>query len=510
MSNKLQFVEAWQQRHSDQESQQTKVCWTLKSLIYSVMVTNFMEFILQFEAGTLVLEGATQDSPVPSAFQWDERVRRWRAPAIEYRQILTELVRQKTPHQDQARKYLEFQFRTDLKVEPRPYQTESIEAWQQSGKRGVVILPTGAGKSFVAQMAIELTGRTTLVIVPTLDLMNQWYDIFLASFLAEIGLIGGGYFEIGAITITTYASAFRFMERLGNQFGLIVFDECHHLPGSVYRYAAELAIAPFRLGLTATPERSDGGEDLLTPLIGPIVYRKEAQHLAGEYLADYSVVRIPVELSPDERERYQSEYAIYRNFVRSQGISFGGLHGWQMFVIASARSEDGRRAMQAYREAKKIALGTEAKIDVLAKLLQRHRRDRVIIFTAENEMVYRISEQFLIPSITHETPIKERKLWLEAFNQGKVLALATSKVLNEGVNIPDACVAIVLSGSGSSREHIQRLGRILRKQGDKEAILYEVITTGTTEERISERRSDANQFRTNQSEEVEEPMLGDD
>ena len=125
-------------------------------------------------------------------------------------------------------------------------------------------------------------------------------------------------------------------------------------------------------------------------------------------------------------------------------------------------------------------------------------------------MVYRISEQFLIPAITHETPIKERKLWLEAFNQGKVLALATSKVLNEGVNIPDACVAIVLSGSGSSREHIQRLGRILRKQGDKEAILYEVITTGTTEERISERRSDANQFRTNQSEEVEEPTLGDD
>jgi superfamily II DNA or RNA helicase len=458
------------------------------------------EVILQFDAGTLTLEGADLSAQVPSVFQWDERVRRWRAPALAYRQALTELVRQKIPHADQARKYLEFQFRTDLKVEPRPYQQESIAAWQHTGRRGVIILPTGAGKSFVAQMAIEMVGRSTLVIVPTLDLMNQWYDLLVSGFLAEIGLIGGGYFEIGAITVTTYASAFRFMERLGNQFGLIIFDECHHLPGSVFRYAAEMAIAPFRLGLTATPDRADGGEELLAPLIGPIVYRKEAQHLAGEYLADYSVEKITVQLTPEEQARYKSARAIFRSFIASEGISFSGLEGWQSFVFASARSEAGRRAMQAYCESKRIALGTEAKLGVLKKLLARHRRDRTLIFTAENEMVYRISEQFLIPAITHETPVKERKQWLEAFNQGRILALATSKVLNEGVNIPAASVAIVLSGSGSSREHIQRLGRILRKQPDKEAILYEVVTAGTTEERISERRSDAAQFRTEERE----------
>ncbi len=110
-------------------------------------------------------------------------------------------------------------------------------------------------------------------------------------------------------------------------------------------------------------------------------------------------------------------------------------------------------------------------------------------------MVYRISEQFLIPSITHETGIKERREWLAAFNKGDVLALATSKVLNEGVNIPDASVAVVLSGSGSTREHIQRLGRILRKRPDKEATLYEVVTRDTTEEHISRRRGDVDQFR---------------
>ncbi|MGH9847406.1 MAG: DEAD/DEAH box helicase, partial [Blastocatellia bacterium] len=267
-----------------------------------------------------------------------------------------------------------------------------------------------------------------------------------------------------------------------------------HLPGNVYRDAATLAIAPFRLGLTATPDRPDGGEDLLEPLVGPTLYRLEAQQLAGEYLADYSVVRVRVELSGDERRAYENARGIYRGFVSSQGIRMSGPQGWQQFVIRSARSEDGRRAMLAFRESKRIAFGTEAKMRVLADILHRHAHDRTLIFTADNETVYRISEQFLIPAITHETPIKERRAWLEAFNRGEVLALATSKVLNEGVNIPEATVAVVLSGSGSSREHIQRLGRILRKQPDKEAVLYEVITGETTEEHISQRRSEAGQF----------------
>src|SRR5947208_3927268 len=147
-----------------------------------------------------------------------------------------------------------------------------------------------------------------------------------------------------------------------------------------------------------------------------------------------------------------------------------------------------------YRESKLIALGTDSQLRVLSELLARHKRERTIIFTAENEMVYRISEKFLIPAITHQTGIKERREWLEAFNRGDVLALATSKVLNEGVNIPLAAVAIILSGSGSTREHIQRLRRILRHQPGKEAVLYDVITSETTDEFISQRRSEAQAF----------------
>lgn len=448
---------------------------------------------LRFESGTLILEGAGENEAVPQAFVWDARTRHYRAPAYKYREIIIELIRTKTPYEDFAKKYQEFDFKQKIPLKPRPYQTEAIENWKAHRRCGVIVLPTGAGKTHTATMAIELCGRQTLVIVPTIDLMNQWYDLLLATFNAEIGLIGGGFYEIGAITVTTYASAFRHQERLGDQFGLVIFDECHHLPSEGYKYAAEFALAPFRLGLTATPERADGAEEFLEELVGKFVYRLEAQELAGEYLADYVVERVEVDLSPDERELYQAEREVYLNFRRKMNLPFGQ-EGWRMFIIQSARSEQGRRAMKAYRNYKQIALGTDSKLRVLRELLIRHKKDKVLIFTHENEMVYKISADHLIPAITHQTNIKERRFWLEAFNRGDVLALATSKVLNEGVNIPDASVAIILSGSGSSREHIQRLGRILRKKGDKQAVLYEVVARNTAEEHISQRRTDVRQF----------------
>ena len=439
------------------------------------------------------MEGADENSSVPKNFVWDSRTKHYRAPAFLYREVIKELIRTKTDYEDEAKDYSIFDFKPKFHVEPRPYQTESIENWKANERCGTIVLPTGAGKTHVATIAIELCKRQTLVVVPTLDLMNQWYDLLLSTFNAEIGLIGGGFYEIGAITVTTYASAFRHQERIGNQFGLVIFDEAHHLPSEGYKYAAEFALAPFRLGLTATPERTDGGESELDRLIGKTVYRLEAQELAGEFLADYTIEKIEVDLSDEERAEYQKERAIYTDFRRKMNLPYGQ-EGWRMFLIQSARSETGRRAMKAYRNYKKIALGTESKLHVLQELLSRHKHDKVLIFTAENEMVYRISNDHLIPAITHETNVKERKFWLDAFNKGEVLALATSKVLNEGVNIPDASVAIILSGSGSSREHIQRLGRILRKKDDKQAILYEVVARDTTEEYTSQKRSDARQF----------------
>lgn len=166
------------------------------------------------------------------------------------------------------------------------------------------------------------------------------------------------------------------------------------------------------------------------------------------------------------------------------------MQGWQRFVQMSARSQAGRRAMLAHREAKEIALGTDGKLRILLDLLTQHYPERVLIFTADNATVYRISQELLIPAITHQTPVKERHEILTKFREGEYRTLVASHVLNEGVDVPSASVAIILSGTGSAREYIQRLGRVLRrgKEGNKQAVLYEVVAENTTEEGTSARR----------------------
>src|SRR5207302_2533414 len=156
-----------------------------------------------------------------------------------------------------------------------PPQTEALETWCKQGNRGVVVLPTGTGKTHLAILAVSRTARPALVVTPTIDLLNQWYGELLLAFGEPIGLLGGGYYDLQPLTVTTYDSAYIHVERWGNRYGLLVFDECHHLPGQSYMAAAVASIAPFRLGLTATPERADGAEAVLPELIGPIVFRRE-------------------------------------------------------------------------------------------------------------------------------------------------------------------------------------------------------------------------------------------
>jgi superfamily II DNA or RNA helicase len=443
---------------------------------------------LTFEEGTLLLRDSVDDDAVPPAFVWDARVDMWRAQALHYRESLAHLNNNGTVCRNTAPRYQRLRLQAQDQPSPHPHQSEALEGWRQHQCRGLVVLPTGSGKSYVGIQAIQHIGRSTLVIAPTIDLMNQWHDLLHHSFARPIGLLGGGYHEIEDITVSTYDSAYMHMERYGNRFGLVVFDEAHHLPGPMYSHAAEMCLAPYRLGLTATPERADGRHVLLATLIGPTAYEKGIRDLAGEYLADYRVERRYVEMVAEERARYETAHSEYRAFLDAKGIRMGSLKGWQRFVQESARSSEGRRAMLAYRLHRKIALGTQAKLHHLEEIFKAHPRDRIIVFTNDNETVHEISRLFLIPSITHLTRTRERREILQRFNEGQYLALATSKVLNEGVNIPEAVVGVVLSGSGTIREHVQRLGRILRRRQGKEAVLYEVISKNTLEDNISKRR----------------------
>jgi superfamily II DNA or RNA helicase len=442
---------------------------------------------LFYESGTLVASG--EDLPEP--FVWDRRTEQWRTPAGAYRRVVLELRGSGVPLVDHAASFERLSLESHVAFEPRPYQREALVTWRRRELRGVIVLPTGAGKTAVAVRAIEKVERSALVVVPTLALLKQWYstlqDAFGAS--AGVGLLGGGYHEVAPITVTTYDSAYIHMERYGDRFALVVYDEVHHLPSPKFSIIPKMLLAPYSLGLTATPERPDGGHELLPELVGPIVYRRSPGDLAGTYLAPYEVVRIPVELTAAERAEYENTDAVYREFLRKHRLSMRSPEDWQKFVMVAATSHSGgREALLAARRRREIRALAARKGATLESLLKRHRGDRIIVFTKSVEEVYSLSERFLVPGITYETTAKERKEILDRFKEGRYRVVIASDVLNEGVDVPEANVAVILAGSASPREYVQRLGRVLRPREGKQAVLYELVTEGTGEEAASRRR----------------------
>ena len=445
---------------------------------------------IRFDAGTVVVEGLAASAQPPEECVFDSRTHSFRAPASAYAPLVRWLRRGKIDYEDRARSYEELSAGARFVFEPRPYQLEALAAWRKAQCRGVIVLPTGAGKTHVAMMAADACRRSVLVVTPTLDLVRQWHDTLRRTFDRPIGIVGGGDHVVEDLTVTTYDSAYLHMDHFGNRFGLVVFDECHHLPGQSYALAAKASLAPFRLGLTATVERADGREVELDELIGPEVYRRDIVELSGRYLAEYETQRIAVHLSPEEREEHDAERQVYLAFLRRSGIQMGSPRGWQDFIMRSSQTDDGRRAMKAYRRQREIAFAAPAKLRLLGDLLVQHANDRAIVFTQDNATAFEISRRFLVPSITHQTKVSERSEILASLADGTYRAVVTSKVLNEGVDVPSANVAVVISGSGSVREHVQRLGRILRRDGDKTATLYEIVTADTAEGWTSDRRRD--------------------
>ncbi len=260
---------------------------------------------LTFDRGTLILHPPPRGKAWMDYATWDDRVEKFRMPAIQYRSLVEALQAEEAYFIDEAKEFYPVDLVATLEMEPYPHQSEALAAWKLAGRQGVVVLPTAAGKTYLAQMAMQATPRTTLIVVPTLDLMHQWYAHLEAAFPdAEVGLLGGGSRDKTPILIATYDSAAIHAESLGNQYGLLIFDECHHLPTDFNRVIAEYAIAPYRLGLSATPERTDGKHADLNILIGREVYRKRAEDLAGKALAEHEIVQIKVKLSQHEREKY--------------------------------------------------------------------------------------------------------------------------------------------------------------------------------------------------------------
>jgi superfamily II DNA or RNA helicase len=438
---------------------------------------------LWFDKGTLLLKG---EVGTPYG-KWDPRVGCYRIKALYYHDVLCYLKESMLAYQDEVPKPPPFQTLKDT-VGLRAYQEDALSKWRYAGMRGILVLPTAAGKTYIALKAIGLLKTQTLIVVPTLDLIDQWRKRVSDYLNVEAGAVGGGEDNVQMVTVSTYDSAYLQAEVLGNRFMFMVFDEVHHLASPGYLQIAEMYIAPYRMGLTATYERSDHRHALLPTVVGDLVYNAKVDELVGEHLSPYTHQKIYVELTSEEQRVYDEEMSVFNSYLRERGIVLKSNEDFHRFIMATGRDRRAREALLARNRAVKVALNSEAKLDLLAKQLEAHRSKKTLIFTLHNDLVYTISRRFLIPAVTYQTPKEERREILENFRTGEYKDIVTSQVLDEGVDVPDASVGFMLSGTGSTREYIQRLGRLLRKVEGKRAKLVEIVSKETMEVGMSRRR----------------------
>ncbi len=439
---------------------------------------------LWFDKGTLLLKG---EVGTPYG-KWDPRVGCYRIKAIHYPDVLTYFKESHIPLENNVQQLPPLEtLRSTILL--RTYQESALKKWQLAHNRGVLVLPTAAGKTYIALKAIELLRTQTLIVVPTLDLIDQWRNRIKECLNADAGAIGGGENKIRMITVATYDSAYLQAASLGNKFLLIIFDEVHHLASPSYLQIAEMYIAPYRMGLTATLERIDERHKLLPQLVGDLVFKAFVQDLAGKHLAPYTYEKKYVALSPQEQHLYNEEMRVFKNYLRQNRIAMKSPRDFQRFIMITGRDPRAREALLARNRAMKIALNSKEKIEALAKQLEATKKEKTLIFTLHTDLVYALSRQFLIPAITYLTPKEERREILENFRRGSYRAIVTSQVLDEGIDVPDATVGYILSGTGSIRAYIQRLGRLLRKVEGKQARLVEIVSKETMEVRMSSRRT---------------------
>lgn len=442
---------------------------------------------LLWDRGTILISG---DVPVQirslSFVKFDGRVGKYRALGMYYQRIKAVLDSLGVDYEDAVLSPICRSVKYAREPQLRPYQEEAFRSWLRR-RRGVVVMPTGAGKTYVAIKAIAEVGQAALVVVPTIELLRQWERRLLEYFPGRVGVWYGEEKKEMCITVTTYDSAYISIEALGNKYPLLIFDEVHHLPSESYRQIAELSPAPYRLGLTATPERADELHLLLPDLVGPVVYRMSVSEAAGRYLADFEVEVIRVDLTEEELRRYKDYEKIYRAFLKAEGLKFKSPSDFNKLVLLAGRNKRAREALEAWHEMRRILFEAENKIKAVADILERHRDGKVLIFTEYTALAREISRRYLIPEVTYDVPDQERELVMDMFRRGEVKAVVTGKVLDEGIDVPDVDVVVILGGTASSRQYIQRVGRALRLKPHR-AKIYEVVTAKTREVDMSRRR----------------------
>lgn len=435
---------------------------------------------------------------------YDPRINKYRALGMYYNDITHFLRRNEIRFLDNVQDYINnynFENNSNNPIKLRDYQKEALTRWITNNRKGCIILPTGAGKTLIAIHAITITNVSTLVVVPTINLMDQWYDSIKRNFIDKdmIGRLGGGIDDVKMITITTYDSAFLKSSFLGNKFKFLIFDEVHHLGADKYFSIGEQFISPYRLGLTATIERDDSKHLDIFKSVGKIIYKKDFTELAeNRHLSKFKTEKISIDMLPAEISQYNKKMSEYSRLLKESRIFYP--ISLEKLVILSGNNPNLRKALLLRNEALEIALNSKAKITEIEKMLNKYTKEKIIVFTIHTKLAYTISNRFLIPVITHKTKNEERNEILEGFKNNKYRVIVTTKVLDEGTDVPDANVGIIVSGTGSKREFIQRLGRLLRPKTNNEnfAELVEIISSNTSEVYRSNRRNKAIKANTQQ------------
>src|SRR5262245_51750662 len=226
---------------------------------------------LRFDRGSLRL-GAPRTTRVPPYLVWDDRVEAWRTAAMNHGRLLEYAAEYRLQVDDEAERFFPPPSLRPSLPPLRPDQEAAINAWERAGHRGMIVKPTGTGKTEIALSLIARHAVPALVVAPLRDLMYQWPRRIRQGLGFDAGVLGDGRHEVWPLTVTTYDSAWIHMKEIGNRYRLIVYDEAHHLPGPSQHESALDCLAPMRLGLTATPGRSDGRDRMLDELIGPVVW----------------------------------------------------------------------------------------------------------------------------------------------------------------------------------------------------------------------------------------------
>lgn len=432
---------------------------------------------ISYSRGSILIDHV--ENP-PDWITYDERIGSFRAPAYKYGEILK--IYKNAEDNVFENKEINLQHSEKL----RSYQKMAIAKWVENDFGGVVVLPTAAGKTHIGMDAMGRLKTSTIIIAPTIELIQQWRSRLESTFGIEIGQIGGGLKDIKDVTVCTFDSAYLMAETLGNRFRFLLVDEVHHMGAKKYMDIGRMFASPYRLGLTATFERTDMLHEDLEKYMGGKIFEMGYEELR-EYISSYEIVRIPAELEEEEEREYEINHEKFVSYLRRHRITMRGPWDFQKFIMSSWNPE-GREALLAWRRARKIAFNARVKKDIVRYVMNKHKGEKTLIFSDDTESAYMISREFLIPCITYLTPGPERKRYLDMFRRGEVRALATSRVLDEGIDVPDASIGIVLSGSGSTRQFRQRLGRILRPADGKKAIMYEIVARGTSEYGTSKRR----------------------